>query len=119
MRVTRIQGVVMSDQVRAISGVGGVTSKSIVDWFYQSFSREQAQIAPVERGGRVRDGAPADVVELSMEPETLRELPANMYLKFLVDKADGRVVIQVIDAATDEVVRVVPPSKLRDTLREL
>jgi hypothetical protein len=107
----------MSDLVRAIGGVGGVTSSSVVDWFNQPFPRAATPAEPAQRGGRMREGAPADVVELSMQPETLRELPSTMYLKFLVDKADGRIIIQVIDGATDEIVRVVPPSKLHETLR--
>ena len=31
----RIRGVEMSEQIKAIGGVGGVTSASVVDWYHQ------------------------------------------------------------------------------------
>jgi hypothetical protein len=117
----RIRGVEMSEQIRAVGAIGGVTGSNAVDWYnqYQPYARATGQTEAAPQRSGMREGAPADVVELSMEPETIRELPASMYLKFLVDKADGRIIIQVIDAQTDEIVRVVPPAKLQETLRGL
>jgi uncharacterized FlaG/YvyC family protein len=67
----------------------------------------------------LRAGAPADVVELSLDADAVRQLPANLHLKFLVDPEDSKIVIQVIDSNTDQVVRTVPSDKLRDALRQL
>jgi len=64
-------------------------------------------------------GAPSDIVELSVGGMTLSKLPPTVYLRFLRQQGSNRVVVQVVDSATDEVIRQVPPRALHDVLRQL
>ena len=111
----------MADQISAISAIGEVAGSRAIDLFAQARQRSvgdgQANLAG--RASGLRKGAPADVVELSVDPETVRQLPANVHLKFMRDPGSSRFIVQVIDSTTDEVIRVVPPSKLRETLLHL
>jgi hypothetical protein len=109
----------MSDQVGAIGAIGDVVGSRAVEQQPYPLARSRFQAPAATRASGLREGAPADVVELSIPPDTAQKLPPNLYLKFLVDPNDGRVVIQVIDTATDQVVRTVPPKKLHETLQQL
>ncbi|ACZ37995.1 hypothetical protein Sthe_0557 [Sphaerobacter thermophilus DSM 20745] len=64
-------------------------------------------------------GAPSDIVELSVGGMTLSKLPPTVYLRFLREEGSNRVVVQVVDSATDEVIRQVPPRALHEVLRGL
>lgn len=110
----------MADQIQAITAIGKLPGAKPVEPAPPLLGRVQAP-AP-DTGARqpsMREGAPVDVVELSMDPETVRQLPPSLYLKFLVDQKDGQVIVQVMDSATDEIVRVVPSNKLQEALRGL
>lgn len=111
----------MADQIKPIDGIGEpavprVTSYSSAPGVQREpVAASQRRVQPVQ----LRAGAPADVVELSVDPRTLSALPPTVYLRFLVDSNGGRVVVQVINSATDEVIRQVPPEDLRKTLENL
>jgi FlaG protein len=109
----------MNDHVGAIGAIGEVVGSRAVEQQPYPLTRSRAPAPQAGRSSGLREGAPADVVELSIPPDTAQKLPPNLYLKFMVDPSDGRVVIQVIDTATDKVVRVVPPKKLHETLQQL
>lgn len=109
----------MPDQIAAIAAIGEASSSRGIDQRQAPLRAPDPPPGSDARRGGLRAGAPVDVVELSISPDVVRQLPPEMHLKFLVDPRDNRVVIQVIDNQTDEVIRVVPPSKLRDALRQL
>jgi hypothetical protein len=108
----------MSDRIMAVSGVGDAAGSRAIDLFRHAAYSVPRQARQVRPEG-LRAGAPADVVELSLDADTVRQLPANLHLKFLVNPDDSQIVIQVIDSTTDTVVRTVPSEKLRDALRHL
>ncbi len=60
-----------------------------------------------------------DKVELKLEPEAIRQLQPNTHLKFLVNDGSDRVVVQIIQSDTNEVLREVPPKSLSDALAAL
>jgi hypothetical protein len=97
-----------------------VLGSRAVDVLQQSRPRPDIDRQNRQAGGvGLRAGAPAGVVELSVDADAVRQLPANLHLKFMVDPVNGRFIIQIIDSTTDEVLRVVPPSKLRDALQHM
>jgi flagellar protein FlaG len=58
--------------------------------------------------------APPPVVDVAKAAERLNELMSNRQrsLRFQVDQSSGRTVITVINAATQEVIRQIPPEEL-------
>lgn len=60
-----------------------------------------------------------DKVELQLEPEAIRQLKPNTHLKFLVSDDSNRVIVQIIQSDTNEVLREVPPKSLSDALAAL
>jgi hypothetical protein len=110
----------MSGQITAVSAVGEAAGGRAVELYQPARVRPDVERQNQQaRGVGLRAGAPADVVELSVDPAAVRHLPENLHLKFLVDPKDGRFVIQIIDSSTDEIIKVVPPSKLREALHQM
>ena len=60
-----------------------------------------------------------DKVELQLEPEAIRRLQPNTHLKFLVSDDSNRVIVQIIQSDTNEVLREVPPKSLSEALAAL
>lgn len=75
-----------------------------------------------ESGQKLPDShAPPPVVDVAKAVERLNELMTsrNRSLRFEVDAASGRTVITVINEATKEVVRQIPPPELLQLARNL
>lgn len=60
-----------------------------------------------------------DKVELQLEPDAVRQLRPNTHLKFLVSDDSNRVIVQIIQSDTNEVLREVPPKSLSEALAAL
>jgi flagellar protein FlaG len=60
-----------------------------------------------------------DKVELQIEPEAIRQLQPNTHLKFVVSEDSARVIVQIIQSDTNQVLREVPPKSLSDALAAL
>lgn len=60
-----------------------------------------------------------DKVELQIEPAAVRQLRPNTHLKFLVNDDSSRIVVQIIQSDTNEVLREVPPKSLSEALAAL
>ncbi len=74
--------------------------------------REQEQVGK-------RDRIPAHRVDLSLDPQLVRKLPRDVYLRYYVRPGIGNWVVQVIDRETQEVIREIPPGGLKEFLRQL
>lgn len=110
----------MADYVSPIDPIGKAgISRLGHDTPGTAYAERATQLARAATASQLRVGAPAGVVELSIDPATVAALPATFYLRFLVDDKDGRVIVQVIDSKTDEVLRQVPPKDLREALESL
>lgn len=106
----------MADRIRALQSIGAVQPTPATHAGSPRGAREQEQERQPQR---LSAGAPADVVDLSLDPKTVRQLPPTYYLKFHVDRDSGSVIVQVINSATDEVVRQVPSDELHHALNDL
>ncbi len=60
-----------------------------------------------------------DKVELQLEPAAIRQLNPNTHLKFVTSEDSSRVVVQIIQSDTNEVLREVPPKSLSEALAAL
>lgn len=60
-----------------------------------------------------------DKVELQIEPEAVRQLQPNTHLKFVVSDDTDRIIVQIIQSDTNEVLREVPPKSLSEALATL
>ena len=60
-----------------------------------------------------------DKVELQLEPDAIRQLHPNTHLKFVTSEDSSRVIVQIIQSDTNEVLREVPPKSLSDALAAL
>jgi flagellar protein FlaG len=60
-----------------------------------------------------------DKVDLQLEPEAIRQLQPNTHLKFVVSDDTNRVIVQIIESETNQVLREVPPKSLSDALAAL
>ncbi len=109
----------MADRIKPIDAIDGSSLARVAERLSPPGQRSLSREPQADEHDRLRIGAPADVVELSVDPQTVRQLPPTVYLKFLVDPESGKVVVQVIDAVRNEVIRQVPPGELRKTLGEL
>ncbi len=75
----------------------------------------QLQRSPSERPPEM----PAHTVDLSLDPQAVRRLPADVYVRYYVHPGIGNYVVQVIDRRTEEVIREIPPGGLEMALHEL
>ncbi len=75
----------------------------------------QLQRSPSERAPET----PAHTVDLSLDPQAVRRLPADIYVRYYVHPGIGNYVVQVIDRRTEEVIREIPPGGLETVLEEL
>ncbi len=66
-----------------------------------------------------RDVIPAHRVDLSLDPQLLRKIPRDVYLRYYVRPGIGNWVVQLIDRETQEVIREIPPGGLKELLQEL
>ena len=66
-----------------------------------------------------RDVIPAHRVDLSLDPQAVRRLPSDIYVRYYVHPGIGNYVVQIIDRRTDEVIREIPPGGLELALQEL
>ena len=66
-----------------------------------------------------RDAIPAHRVDLSLDPQLVRKMPRDVYLRYYVRPGIGNWVIQLIDRETQEVIREIPPGGLKEFLQEL
>lgn len=69
---------------------------------------------PSERGTDV----PSLTVDLSLDPQAVRRLPPDVYLRYFVRPGVGNYVVQVIDRRTGDVIREIPPGGLELALQE-
>ncbi len=69
-------------------------------------------------GGK-RDVIPAHRVDLSLDPQLVRKIPRDVYLRYYVRPGIGNWVVQVIDRETQEVIREIPPGGLKEFLQQL
>lgn len=60
-----------------------------------------------------------DKLELQLEPAAIRQLQPNTHLKFVVNDETNRVIVQIIESETNQVLREVPPKSLSDALANL
>ena len=60
-----------------------------------------------------------DKVDLQLEPEAIRQLQPHTHLKFVVNDDTNRVIVQIIESETNQVLREVPPKSLSDALAAL
>lgn|SRR5690606_9992036 len=109
----------MANSVGPIDGITDSPARDVASYPYPV---RPAQTTHGPRSGdrpALVPGAPSDIVELSAGGQTLSKLPPTVYLRFLRDERSSRVVVQIVDSATDEVIRQVPPRDLHDVLRRL
>uniref|UniRef100_A0A7C5RTD2 Flagellar protein FlaG n=1 Tax=Thermomicrobium roseum TaxID=500 RepID=A0A7C5RTD2_THERO len=66
-----------------------------------------------------RDLIPAHRVDLSLDPQLVRKIPRDVYLRYYVRPGIGNWVVQLIDRETQEVIREIPPGGLKELLQEL
>lgn len=66
-----------------------------------------------------RDFIPAHRVDLSLDPQLIRKIPRDVYLRYYVRSGIGNWVVQIIDRETQEVIREIPPGGLKEFLQEL
>jgi len=66
-----------------------------------------------------RDVIPAHRVDLSLDPQLVRKIPRDVYLRYYVRPGIGNWVVQVIDRETQEVIREIPPGGLKEFLQQL
>jgi hypothetical protein len=71
------------------------------------------------QGEERRDLLPAHRVDLSLDPQLVRKMPRDVYLRYYVRPGIGNWVIQLIDRETQEVIREIPPGGLKEFLQEL
>jgi flagellar protein FlaG len=60
-----------------------------------------------------------DKVDLQLEPEAIRQLQPHTHLKFVVNDETNRVIVQIIESETNQVLRQVPPKSLSEALAAL
>lgn len=111
----------MADSIKPVDAIGDPAVRAVSGYQYPHASErgDASRQVPRPESTRMRLGAPADVVELSVDAQTLNALPPMIHLRFLVDSKHNSVVVQLIDSTTNEVIRQVPPRQLRETLRDL
>jgi hypothetical protein len=83
---------------------------------------EQAPAGTASRGNEEagkRDVIPAHRVDLSLDPQLLRKIPRDVYLRYYVRPGIGNWVVQLIDRETQEVIREIPPGRLKEFLQQL
>jgi len=83
---------------------------------------EQAPAGTASRGNEEagkRDVVPAHRVDLSLDPQLLRKIPRDVYLRYYVRPGIGNWVVQLIDRETQEVIREIPPGGLKEFLQQL
>ena len=66
-----------------------------------------------------RDFIPAHRVDLSLDPQLVRKIPRDVYLRYYVRPGIGNWVVQLIDRETQEVIREIPPGGLKEFLQQL
>ncbi|MCS7050477.1 MAG: flagellar protein FlaG [Thermomicrobium sp.] len=66
-----------------------------------------------------RDAIPAHRVDLSLDPQLVRKMPRDVYLRYYVRPGIGNWVVQLIDRETQEVIREIPPGGLKEFLQQL
>ncbi|MCM8749728.1 flagellar protein FlaG [Thermomicrobiaceae bacterium CFH 74404] len=110
----------MADPITPVAAVGSVDS--LRDQTAQvDHSRQAGRVAPQlqrEPSRRASD-IPAHTVDLSLDPQAVRRLPADIYVRYYVHPGIGNYVVQIIDRRTDEVIREIPPGGLEMVLQEL
>ncbi|MDI3340318.1 MAG: flagellar protein FlaG [Sphaerobacter sp.] len=109
----------MANSVSPVEAIGDSPTRSVAS---DSYPVRPAQMTHGARSGHRPgrgDALPRDVVELSADGQALSALPPTVYLRFLRDARTNQIVVQVVDSATDEVIRQVPPRDLRAVLRRL
>lgn len=112
----------MANPISPVDAIGDSTTRRVTSYPYQGYVHygNATPEVPAERPApELRPGAPADVVELSADGQTLSILPPHISLRFLINEETKEIVIQVVDNTTDEVIRQVPPVELYDTLMKL
>lgn len=81
-------------------------------------SRHQREPGP-EIPNRTAPLTVEDKLELQLEPAAIRQLQPNTHLKFVVQDDTNRVIVQIIESETNQVLREVPPKSLSDALAAL
>ena len=103
-------------------GNGGTPPLTAVHGVVEAHTRdgEGKSPHPAQQHPEHKDAAAAGAAEEPAGPKAIR-LPefSNYELSFRLDEEGGRVVVQVIDAKTGEVVRTLPPEDLGAKLKRL
>ena len=110
----------MTDPIMPVTAIGPVDP--LRDQTVQAdHGREVGRVAPHPQRSPSRRAPdiPAHTVDLSLDPQAVRRLPSDIYVRYYVHPGIGNYVVQIIDRRTDEVIREIPPGGLETVLQEL
>ncbi|MDZ7754719.1 MAG: flagellar protein FlaG [Gammaproteobacteria bacterium] len=87
----------------------------------ESAAAQQARAGPAAAAGREQATGNLSPQEIDAAVGELNDLAQSIRreLKFSVDDASGRPVIEVYDANTEELIRQIPPEQVLNVLRQL
>jgi hypothetical protein len=74
--------------------------------------RQPSPVEPPRHG-------PPHTLDLSLDPQAVRRMPSDVYVRYYVSRGIGNYVVQVVDRRTGEVIREIPPGRAEAFLREL
>ena len=79
------------------------------------------ELRPVATESQVKELPPAEMAELEKAVESLNQALQDIKreLRFSVDDDTGRMIVKVINADTDEVVRQIPSEQLLNAVRHM
>lgn len=102
-----------------VSATASISVKDFAGPESASISGNRARVGSVAREGRQDPRATFDIMAMTEAFNQKLKMIHNVDLHFSVHEGSGQILVKVMNAGTDEVIREIPPSEMLDLAARL